>query len=73
MVPEGQTLPHAPQLAGSVASEVHESVAGQCVWPATGQRHTDETQLVAAEHVTPHPPQLNSSLVRSTHVPVAAQ
>ena len=65
--PAGHTVPHPPQLFGSVPVSVH--VPEQLVCPAVGQVHTPAAQMSPAGHAFPHAPQLFRSVLGSTHVP----
>jgi len=64
--PEGQTLPHAPQLAGSLARDTQ--VPPQLTCPV-GHAHWPATHVVPPAHALPHAPQFAPSLPMSTHAP----
>jgi hypothetical protein len=64
-----QALPQAPQLAGSLASDVH---AEPHKVSSGGQAHVPPTHICPSAHATPHAPQCSTSDPRSTHPPPQA-
>ncbi len=62
LVPPEQTLPHAPQLFGSVPVFAQEPLA-----QGVHERHIPETHISPAPHPFPQLPQFASSTRTSTH------
>jgi hypothetical protein len=60
-----QTVPHAPQLAGS--EPAFTQAAPQAVKPAV-QEHTPAEQLWPAAHIVPHVPQFRKSVSTLVHI-----
>jgi hypothetical protein len=76
--PAGQTVPQAPQLAGSISRSTHTSLQEAC--PSGHARSRMKKQFPAAQPRTnpgcpsgqtlPHVPQLFTSVWRSTQIPL---
>ena len=68
LAPLPQTLPHAPQLFGSMSVKVHESA--HCVWPGKhALRQPRPLHTWLEPHCVPQDPQWSGSL-RETHAPL---
>ena len=63
-VAPAQTVPHAPQFAGSVASSRH---APPHTIPPCGHAQAPAMHAADDGHVIPHPPQFDASLDVATH------
>jgi hypothetical protein len=68
--PDGHTLPHAPQLLGSLVRSTHLPL--QTVPVHVEEVHSPATQLSPAGQTVPHAPQLLGSSAVSTSQPSAA-